>query len=631
LPGFATETRWQQATRNGSERYMASFEELGLRDTLLRALEDADVEQPTALQEAVVPVLRREGNVVARASSGSGKTLAYALGVLDRIEPRGEEGKESETGTRLLVLAPTPDEAERVAMQLVPFVQAAELSLAIPGGGWGTPLSEADVVVATPVEAMRAVRSSGLKLEGLEALVLDGASDLEAAGGWDATETLFDHVPRDAQRVVVSSRFTDAVDDLIARRVKRALRWPPQPAVPEEAEPTPVTGVVGYVLVSEREKTDVLARLLGGRGEGGTAPVVVCRTDERAANLAEALSMRGFVVGGLDDPDADVAIATSTATLEEMREESGEEPSLLISFDVPADERTLRGRHGGETPGYVFAEPRELRHLRDIAERAGLEPRPAGVTGESAGSASSLRAFRDELRRALAEEDLGAQMLVLEPLFDEFTAAEVAAAAAALLRRKVPAAPAAPVAAVQAPAAAPAARPAPRATQQMIRAQGEESAPAGGRPAPFTRLFVGVGERDGVRAGDLVGAIAGETGIPGSSVGKIEIRDTFSIVEVPAEVADRVIRAINGTTLKGRSVRVDYDRGADRARRAPAGGGFRREGGSGFRSGGTGGRGPASGGERRGPSAGGRSGPRPGGPRRDGGEGRPPRRPRDDF
>jgi ATP-dependent RNA helicase DeaD len=139
---------------------------------------------------------------------------------------------------------------------------------------------------------------------------------------------------------------------------------------------------------------------------------------------------------------------------------------------------------------------------------------------------------------------------------------------------------------------------------------------AGAAPAAFARLFVGVGERDGVRAGDLMGAIAGEADIPGSSVGKIEIRDTFSIVEVPADAAQKVIDAVNGTTIKGRSVRVDYDRGADRARRpgGPGGagrGGPRapREGGGGFRGGPRGG----------GFGGGSRGGPRPGpggGPRR---------------
>lgn len=584
---------------------MASFNDLGLREPLLMALEEEGIEHPTALQAAAVPVLRREGNLVARASSGSGKTLAYALGVFDRIEPRaggGEEGADDDDApaTRVLVLVATPEAAEQTALSLVPLAHAAELAVTAAGPGWGTEPGDADVLVATPQQVMDAVRSSGVKLEGVEAVVVDGASDIEALGGLEALESLFDNVPRTTQRVVVTGAMTPAVQDLVDRRVKRAIRYPVQAAVPDETpEANEPTGVVGYVPVGEREKVDTVARLLGG-GDGEAPPVLVCRTDERAAQVAEALSLRGFLVSDAgDDGDADVVVVGSTEALAQVGE--GGPAGTVISFDVPADEESLRQRHGGERTGFVLVEPRQLQHLREVAKRARLDARPAGVTGEPRGAGDELRRFRSELRRAIREEDIGAQMLVLEPLFEDFTAAEVAAAAAALLRKRAPSEP------------EPAAAPAPRAGS--ARAPAREST-AGAAPAAFARLFVGVGERDGVRAGDLMGAIAGEADIPGSSVGKIEIRDTFSIVEVPADAAQKVIDAVNGTTIKGRSVRVDYDRGADRARRPGPGGGGARGGFGGPKRGG---------GFSGGPRGGGRPGP-------GGGTRRPPvrRPPRDD-
>ncbi len=569
---------------------MASFEDFGLREPLLAALEDEDIEIPTALQEAVIPVLRREGNLVARAGSGSGKTLAYALGVLDRLRPRApeaaasapedpdEEGEAGESqdveseprGTRMLVLVATAEAAERVALTLVPYAAAVELGVTVAGGSWGTAPSLAEVLVGAPADVMEGVRASELKLDELEAVVLDGAAEIRELGGWEAVETLMDHIPREAQRVVISGAFPAEVDDLVDRRVKRALRYPSEPAIPDAEQPA-LLGSVAYGLVPEGRKTDTLARLLAERREGGAPPILFCRTDERAAEVAEALTLRGFMVGEADDEDADIAVVTAGTTREELAADAGGPLGRTISYDVPADERSLAARHGGDTASLVFLEPREMAHLREIARRARLRPVPMGLPDAPAATASELAAFRRELRRALQQDDLAAQMLVLEPLFEEFSAVEVAAAAAALLRRRG-AGPAAPQEA------------APR-TEAAMRTPATD-APTGPAPSAIARLYVGVGSRDGIRPGDLVGAIAGEANIPGSAVGRIEIRDTFSIVEVQADAAEKVIRAVNGTTIKGRSVRVDYDRAGDRARkpggpRGAGGGGPRGAGGPG--------------------------------------------------
>ena len=557
---------------------MASFQDLGLREPLLAALEDAGIERPTALQQAVIPVLRREGNLVARAGSGSGKTLAYGLGILDRLEARDpadedeEGGDEAEAagGTRLLILSATPEAADRAALELVPFAQAAGLTVSASGGGWGTRTEQAEVLAATPAEVVEAVRASAIKLEGVEAVVIDGASEIESLGGWESLETIFDHVPRDAQRVIITAQTSDAVEDVASRRVKRAIRYPAAPADPASMAPAAApTATVGYVPVSERDKLDVVARILGG-GHGGEPPVLYARTDERAAQVSEALTLRGFLVGEAGDEDTDVVVVGSSVDEDEDEAPAGQ----VISYDVPADEETLRARHGGEDPGFVLVDPRELGHLRETAKRAGFHAQPAGVQGEEPVSGSAeLRTFRGELRRALRDEDLAAQMLILEPLFEDFTPTEIAAAASALLRKKRPSASASASAADAMPAAAAAARD--RTTARMERpAPGGFAETGAGAGAAFARLFISLGDRDGVRANDLVGAIAGEADIPGSAIGKIDIRDTFSIVEVPANAAEGVIAALNGTTIRNRSVRVDYDR--QRKAAGGPGGGMRR-------------------------------------------------------
>jgi ATP-dependent RNA helicase DeaD len=176
--------------------------------------------------------------------------------------------------------------------------------------------------------------------------------------------------------------------------------------------------------------------------------------------------------------------------------------------------------------------PREVSHLRSLGRQTGYEtvPFPPPVGREP----TSIEQLRTTLERALESEDGAPYLPVLEPLFERYDPAEVAAAAVALLRESKH-------------AASPPARPAPA-----------EAEPAAG-PA-WAKLFLSVGERDGLKPGDLVGAITGEAGVDGRAVGKIDIRQSHTVVEVHDAVARKVIKAINGKTIKGRAVRADFDR-----------------------------------------------------------------------
>ncbi|HET9983049.1 MAG TPA: DEAD/DEAH box helicase [Longimicrobiales bacterium] len=517
------------------------FSDLGLRPGLVRAAEEAGFAGPTPLQEATIPVLRRGANAVVEASSGAGVTAAVGLPLLDRLAEVREGGE----GERLLalVLAPTEDAASRLAEALAPFALAEGLRVAAQAPGWA-PAAGADIVVSTPARALEGVQTSALKLDGLEALVVMGASSLFALGGAEALDTLTASVPREAQRVLVALPLTREVEDYAERHVRKALRIPPRAA--EEGAGPETTGSVAYLVVGEEEKLPAAARIIAE----STDTVVFSRTDERAADIAEALANRGFRIGALGEPETDVVVAAATAPPEEM---AGARP---LSVDVPFDAAQLRGRHA-ERGGVVLVLPRELPHLQRIAREAALAVLPRRGAAPAAGA---LEAFRRRVAQAAREEDLAAQLLVLDPLFDEFSPAEVAAAASALLRKRAAAAE-------------------PRAAEPARAARTPAAPPA------YVRLFISVGQRDNVRAGDLVGAIAGEAGLSGDQIGRIDVRDTFSIVEVPGEAGDRVIRALNGTTLRGRSVRVDYDR--------------KRTGGAG-------------------PREGGREGGRPAGPRRPG-------------
>jgi ATP-dependent RNA helicase DeaD len=313
---------------------------------------------------------------------------------------------------------------------------------------------------------------------------------------------------------------TRAVERLVESHARKAINIPAQPADRALAPvPTPA-GSLSYLVVPVADKPGALARLL--RRPREEAPTITARSAARAAEVRRDLELRGFDVSS-DEPAARVA--------------SGEAArGGRIAYDVPFDAEALAALNLEH--GIVMIEPAELPHLRSIAAEAGVTLNPVGGTRAVRGSVAT---YRESVRRAIEEQDLDAQLSLLDPLFEQYSAAEVAAALSAMLRRH---------------------------PSEIESTNADAGAPP---PPAFVRLFVSLGQRDNIRPGDLVGAIAGEASIAGDQVGRIDIRDTFSVVEVSAADADRVIRALNGTTLRGRSLRVDYDRrGGATARERPA-------------------------------------------------------------
>ena len=581
------------------------FSDLGLADKVAAAAEEAGLDAPTSIQEAAIPLLRRGNNMVVVGAPGSGARTAILLALIDRLvvetadEP-DEDDDEIAGKPRILILTPTADEAARAARSAARLGASSGVrarSLDRPEA-WTT---AATIACASATVALDAVRASTLKLDALMAIVLDGYDAMRALGQESAVDLIFAQLPAEAQRIVRSSSSSDALDDFAQRALRRAMRVPSRPADSREAPAgtSPLRGVnLSLVEVSAAGGHDALASL-AARG-----PVRIhFRSSSDAAAAARELTTRGLDLERLD------AMLTIPASLPSARDV---EP-LEVSFGAPADAATLAQRH--RDGGALVVDPRELSHARALATETGASLRPATLPG---GADSGLDAFRAEVRRALDEEDLASQLLVLEPLLAERAPAEVAAALSALLR----------------------ARRAAAGGAGTVAARGSDA----GAPPPaksWTRIYIGIGKRDDVRAGDLVGAITGEANVTGEVIGKIDMRDNFSVVEVEASAAQHVIDSLNGRTLRGRAMRVDYDRqreGGEESGQRPRPGGEGggrppREGGGaprggGPRGGGGGGRPPKGGGgrpPRGGGSGGGRGGPREGGPGRGPREGGPGR------
>lgn len=520
-----------------------TFEDLKLLPELVAGAESLGWDAPAGLQRDAVAVIRRGNNVVLHASAGSGVVGAYGLGILDRLArtdlPAGAPGA--------LVLVADSLAASAVADSLARLADLTPLSVRALGPGWDP--EGAHVLVAATDDALAAVRSSTLKLDAVDAVVIDGVDVLVDSGLRAGLETLADAVPGDAQRVVVTGRFDNDIDAFIEGHARKAMTVPPKS---EPGELGDNATVVGYAVAPENGKPAAAAHLLAGLGD---SVAVVCRTVDGAAGAEVTLAARGAIGG-----EAEVVVLPRTEA------DTRSVQARVLSFDVPFDADEMAELH--HNGGAVLSTPRELPHLKRTAARAGL--RLEAVTLPTAGSQApnSLRArLRD-----LVTGDLTPELALLDPLLSEFPAAELAAAALRLARE----------AGERGQAHAPSATA--TGAGEGVASRTGPGVPAGKAPPPdrdtWTHLFLSIGERDGVGPGDIVGAITGEAGVDGDQVGKIDIRESHTTVEVATGVAGRVIDALNGRTLKGRSMRVDYDRkGRSSSGSGPSGG--RRRGGPG--------------------------------------------------
>jgi ATP-dependent RNA helicase DeaD len=384
----------------------------------------------------------------------------------------------------------------------------------------------AQVITGAPAELVALLQGSALKPESVRGVLFAWLDTILETPDAQPLETLLGELPKEGARVVLASEMTPALEALVERYARRARRV--AEAAPA-AELAPLSAE--YVAVSEASRLVALRRLLDALDL--PRAVLYARGSslrDQAASVARALGYPADAVRATGDAAGDttdpLVLVELPASREELRALAGSSPRRIYALVLPSQLGSLRALLGGGSVTPVT--------LLDAAERA---------RGRDA-------AMRASLRDVLSSGDVRREVLALEPLLTEYDAIEVAAAALRLLEQQRPARPAAAVASVQ----------------------------------PMQRLFVNLGEKDGVRAQELVMAVTTEAGIPGSQVGRVEVRDTHSLVEVAASVASLVADKLTGSIVRGRRVqaRVDAPRdardGRDTREGRPARGGPPRSG-----------------------------------------------------
>ena len=543
----------------------SGFAELALAPELRHALSGLGYEEPTPIQRAAIPPLLEGRDLVGQAATGTGKTAAFALPVLQRILRKG-----GRVEPLALVLVPTRELAVQVSEAMHRYGRDIGARV-LPIYG-GQPIGRqlraldrgADVVVATPGRALDHIARGTLDLSGLGIVVLDEADEMLDMGFAEDIEAILGSTPENRQTALFSATMPPRINGMVRRHLRDPVRV-------ELGRQAPADGLLvqqSAYIVPRGLKPAALGRVLDL--EAPAAAVVFCPTRDEVDRLTETLNGRGYraeaLHGGMDQQprdrvmsrlrggSIDLLVATDVAA----RGLDIEQLTHVVNYDVPsAPELYVHrigrvGRAGREGAAITLVEPREHRMLKAIERATGQR-----IAAEKLPTVADLRARRLELTRAALREsllgdDLETFRAVVEPLADEFDLFDVALAAVKLAHETNGTIDEEEFPEVEL-------RPADDRPGRR-KATGRDQ--RRGRPATAgtTRLFVGIGRASGVRPQDLVGAITGESYLSGKDIGAIEIADRFSLVEVPESAADDVVAALRQTSIKGRKATVRRER-----------------------------------------------------------------------
>ena len=545
------------------------FSELGLAAPVLKALQDVGYERPSPIQAAAIPHLMAGHDLLGQAQTGTGKTAAFALPLLSRLEAGNRN-------TQILVLAPTRELALQVAEACQRYAKHMPDFHVLPiygGSSYETQTRAlrrgAQVVVGTPGRVMDLIRRKNLDLSGLKALVLDEADEMLRMGFIDDVDWIMEQCPATRQVAL----FSATMPEQIRRVAQKHLKQPKEIKIITKTSTAP-TIRQRYWQVTGLHKLDAMTRLL--EVEPYEAVLVFVRTKNAAEELAGKLAARGHAcealhgdipqklrertVDKLRQGQLDILIATDVVA----RGLDVERITHVVNYDIPYDTESYvhrigrTGRAGRKGEAILFVAPRERRMLRAIehATRQAIEPMKMPSTEDI--NQHRMTKFKERIRETMMGEELEIYVNLVNELIEEDSAdpLELAAALAKLVQGDQPLL-------LDDSVTEPASD---RAGREFERRDFGDRAPRdfgdrGDRPArrmpsleprplkdnpdvEMERYRVDVGAHHGVKPGQIVGAIANEANIESRFIGNIDIADDFSTVDLPKGMTADVLEVI---------------------------------------------------------------------------------------
>ena len=553
------------------------FEEMNLSYDIVRAVKDMGFEEATPIQSQAISVIMEGKDIIGQSQTGTGKTAAFGLPCLEMLDPDNK-------GLQALILCPTRELAIQVSEEFRKFLKYKENIKVLPIYG-GQPIDRqitalkkgVQVIIGTPGRVMDHMRRHTIKMNSVKYVVLDEADEMLDMGFRDDIETIMLKVPEERQTVMFSATMSQDILDLSRRYMTN-----PEYIKITRKELTVPSIEQAYFDVKEKTKPDALCRIIDMYNP--KLSIVFCNTKKRVDEVVEQLQGRGYFAealhGDLKQPQRDkvmqkfrngtieILVATDVAA----RGIDVDDVDIVFNYDVPQDDEYYvhrigrTGRAGREGIAFNFVVGREVYKLRDIQRYCKTKIIPQAIPSLDDITEIKAEKILDQAKEVLADMDLNRISHIIEKklLEEDYTSLELAAA---LLRMNMgeenediifdnrPA----------------------RSLDDLDsrrdrsdrgngrgRRDGKGRDSRGGRgarknqdDADMARLFINIGKEQKVKPGDILGAIAGESGISGRLVGSIDMYDKYTFVEVPQDCAEEVLECMKNARIKGKSIHME--------------------------------------------------------------------------
>ena len=513
------------------------FEEMGLSEEIQKAVRYMGFEEASPIQAKAIPAMISGIDLIGQAQTGTGKTAAFGIPLLEKVDPKLKK-------LQAIVLCPTRELAIQVAdeirnlsrymhgIKVLPIYGGQDIVKQIRSLKSGT-----QIVIGTPGRVMDHMRRKTMKLDFVHTVVLDEADEMLNMGFREDIEFVLSGVPEERQTVLFSATMPKPIMEITKKFQNNAK------VIKVTKKELTVPNIEQYYYdVKPKKKEEVLSRLLDIYSP--RLSVVFCNTKKQVDLLVNALLGRGYFAAGLHGDmmqgvrtgKTEILVATDVAA----RGIDVDEVEAVFNYDLPQDDEYYvhrigrTGRAGREGRAFSFVSGKEVYKLKEIQRYCKTKIYAQKVPSLNDVANTKMENILDDVERVIEQEDLDMMINAIEERVNnsEFTAMDMAAAFLKICCGMTE-------------------------DNKNTEENDWEFGDTGAGEDGMVRLFINIGKKQRVRPGDILGAIAGESGMDGKLIGTIDMYDKYTFVEVPREYAREVLNAMKNVKIKGKTVAVE--------------------------------------------------------------------------